>query len=784
MANVTTPTVPGTPTVPAVSPAPKPRALQKFVRGADGKIKVMYVTEQGLPIPPANIQAGEFEIATNDQSKYYGQDAPAATETKANTANAGSGVTDTGTSAGGSSTFADQVSGMTGKPINKFNPQAQPRMQPRNTDGSQGPNLQGDPNLTGYTDKPGWLGATSMLPGAAGMAGRAVNAGINLGNHAAVNNARESIGLDRRDGLMDTARGIMRDNQGQVADASINGEDYSVGIGEKMYGGGGLTPQGNTSLTPNEARNRALTLGGITEIPQRQGYQGSIPGTQPQSQDIAGILSGVFDNLKNSFGSLLSGLGLSAPMGGQPSQAPQSLMGDMFDSTNPLSAMREQSAQGASQMPSQGQPNAQRMGGPTNPAMGQFGGLNNGWMDLTPEDPGTMHTPSTTNPAMNGPPKTGATFGGDVMNTFGQDLKGGLTNLAKGMMPGFQMGAPATPGKTGTAMGLLGLGDLGSTSRSKPGVAKISYDNIGPNRHRAVNSYTEGLLGDVVGKTLGAGSVADVVSGDVNPEDHGWNADGGKYSKSHRHTDELGADVKFRDPETGKVVNLNKDDVIRNDLAMGFAAENPGVGLGFGSKYMGDETMHVDFSGKGGMWNPGGGLGWTQLDRDNVAFARETGIGPTPRLGAPTPTASPGVNSPVADYAGGGTSAYGLDTAVNRYDSPKEKNAKSISKNVADSAKATAGKTTRSESTEAAKADTKSDKSKSEGKSEASKSEKSDNGSNKSEKSDNKSNKSDSSASKESSKSKGESKGKDHSKGGRNVDQMIKDHRPHNQRLF
>lgn len=52
MANVTTPTVPGTPTVPAVSPAPKPRALQKFVRGADGKIKVMYVTEQGLPIPP------------------------------------------------------------------------------------------------------------------------------------------------------------------------------------------------------------------------------------------------------------------------------------------------------------------------------------------------------------------------------------------------------------------------------------------------------------------------------------------------------------------------------------------------------------------------------------------------------------------------------------------------------------------------------------------------------------------------------------------------------------
>lgn len=283
-----------------------------------------------------------------------------------------------------------------------------------------------------------------------------------------------------------------------------------------------------------------------------------------------------------------------------------------------------------------------------------------------------------------------------------------------------------------------------------------------------MNSYTEGIISDIVGDVLGQGSVSDVISGDVNPGDAGWTADGGKYSRSHRHTDELGADMKFNDPATGKAVNLSRDDVIRNDLAMGFAADNSGVGLGFGPGYMGDETMHVDFSGKGGMWGPG----WTQLDKDNVEFARKTGIGPTPRLDAPTPTANPGVDSPVADYSGGGTSKYGLDTAVSRYDTPKEKNAKSISRSVADSAANTAGKTTRSESTESAKEAAKSDKDKNDksSKSESSKSSESSKG----EKSDSGTSKSDkggkSSASKESSKSKNESKGKDHSKGGHYAD--------------
>lgn len=286
-----------------------------------------------------------------------------------------------------------------------------------------------------------------------------------------------------------------------------------------------------------------------------------------------------------------------------------------------------------------------------------------------------------------------------------------------------------------------------------------------------MNSYTEGILSDIVGDVLGQGSVADVVSGDVNPNDKGWTADGGKYSKSHRHTDELGADMKFNDPATGKSVNLTKDDVVRSDLAMGFAANNSGVGLGFGPGYMGDETMHVDFSGRGGMW----GSGWTQLDRDNVAFARETGIGPTPRLDAPTPTASPGVNSPVADYSGGGTSKYGLDTATNRYDTPKEKNAKSISKSVAESAAASAGKSVRSEATEAAKDASKSDRTKDDkadtkGSSDSKGSKGSDRSGNDGNKESKSKDKEKSSASKESSKASKESKGKDHSKGGRYAD--------------
>jgi hypothetical protein len=168
----------------------------------------------------------------------------------------------------------------------------------------------------------------------------------------------------------------------------------------------------------------------------------------------------------------------------------------------------------------------------------------------------------------------------------------------------------------------------------------VSYAGIGPNRSRAVSPETESRVADAVGGTLGRGSTVAVTSGDVNPEDPGWTAKGPKgqpnhYSKSHRHTDELGMDFKAIDPMTGQPT---RDRVAIADMAMAAAAKNPSVGIGFGKNYMGDETMHMDFSGKGGIW----GGGFTQEEIDNINLGRESRIGPTPYRDAPTPTPSPG----------------------------------------------------------------------------------------------------------------------------------------------
>lgn len=414
----------GTPTTPstATTSAPlKPKAYPKYVRGNDGKLRITYVNEQGLPIPPISLQQGLYDIATNDISQYYGQDPVKPIEEKSGTAS----NTPTTTPTQGS------------RNINK-----RPLTYQGRSDGPRETGVnQFDPNNTGYIDKPDWVSATSMLPGYAGMAGKALNAGINYGNHVAVNDARIQSGLDPRDGVMDTVRGVMRDNQGQVGDVNINGEDYSIGIGHKVHGGGGLTPQGNTSLTPEEAHRRG-SMFGITEIDPRQMYSGSIPGTEPQSRDIAGILSGAFTGLRDFFGGLLSS-GTQAPSAPAPAQNPFDNFQDRFESVpgqvrNALNSIK--------QSPSVASTPTQSPTGPTgmNPALGQFGNTMNGFVDLTPETPGSFPTPTTQNPVSSTPLSTGATSSpimgnlGNTINEVGKKVSTGLTDYARSMMPGFR----------------------------------------------------------------------------------------------------------------------------------------------------------------------------------------------------------------------------------------------------------------------------------------------------------------------------------------------------------
>jgi hypothetical protein len=159
-------------------------------------------------------------------------------------------------------------------------------------------------------------------------------------------------------------------------------------------------------------------------------------------------------------------------------------------------------------------------------------------------------------------------------------------------------------------------------SPNRSGV-KIDYSSIGANRPNKVSKQHEDFLKDVAGDVLGPGSTVSITSGDVNPDQKGWTADKGKYSKSHRHTDEFGADVQFKDAQGNPVTDPRQ----LADIQMAAAARNPTVGVGYGLGYMGNETVHIDQANKGGIW--GGGL--TADQQKNVNFARQTGIGPTPQ---------------------------------------------------------------------------------------------------------------------------------------------------------
>jgi hypothetical protein len=135
-------------------------------------------------------------------------------------------------------------------------------------------------NNFGYINKPGWMGLTSAVPGMLGLAGKAVNAGINANNMEAVDTARNMLGLEDKGGLKD----VLSDNQGYVGDVGINNHQYGVSL-EAM------TPDDRTALTPTEANTRSNLLGGLQE-------------KQPVHDEHTGLLSSIFDDASNFFDNL------------------------------------------------------------------------------------------------------------------------------------------------------------------------------------------------------------------------------------------------------------------------------------------------------------------------------------------------------------------------------------------------------------------------------------------------------------------------------------------------
>lgn len=156
-------------------------------------------------------------------------------------------------------------------------------------------------NNYGYKSKPGWLDFASLIPGGAGMAAKGINAGWNLNNAEAIDTARGTLGLEDKGNFL---RDIMKDDEGHVADVSINNQDYSVGLEAE-------DPWGRTTLTPDEARKRSATLGGLEEKepPKKESFFSSLFDDGPNRtenrtnfiDEATSFFDSLFDDSLNEF---------------------------------------------------------------------------------------------------------------------------------------------------------------------------------------------------------------------------------------------------------------------------------------------------------------------------------------------------------------------------------------------------------------------------------------------------------------------------------------------------
>lgn len=120
--------------------------------------------------------------------------------------------------------------------------QSDPNVDPRE---SQAKSFNRDPsNNFGYVNRPGIMDLASMHP-----IGRAINTGINVNNTIAANKARDMMDVPEMT-FGEKARSVFSDQKGHLGDYNIGKEQYAVGLEAQ-------DKVGRTTLTPNEARQRA-----------------------------------------------------------------------------------------------------------------------------------------------------------------------------------------------------------------------------------------------------------------------------------------------------------------------------------------------------------------------------------------------------------------------------------------------------------------------------------------------------------------------------------------------
>lgn len=267
------------------SPMPTgPIAMPRMIRGEDGMMHTVYYdpsTNQPISslsgytivdgstnytVTPTDDKNKDGKVDTKEaNSGIFGLGNSSSTPSDSNPSPDSGGFGNFGGTGSSSSTSSGSSSSSSSKPPEFLGHTSR---QDADHSGDSFKTNQNPLDNYGYEHKPGFVSKLGMLPGGIGMAAKAVNAGWNMNNLAAVNTARNMLNLAPMT-PKDSVKGIVKDTKGQVSNnAQINGKSYHVGL-EAM------SPDENTNLTPTEANNRANLLGGISEpaptAPQQSG---------------------------------------------------------------------------------------------------------------------------------------------------------------------------------------------------------------------------------------------------------------------------------------------------------------------------------------------------------------------------------------------------------------------------------------------------------------------------------------------------------------------------------
>lgn len=153
-------------------------------------------------------------------------------------------------------------------------------------------------NNYGYIDTPKALSLAGFIPGPIGTVAKTADRAVGVNNTLAANEARKSMGLGNL-GIAQVIGNILglRD-ESSIADVNVNNRDYSVGFEA-------LTPLGQTTLTPNEARRRNLAGTPLTELTlaQRKERNKSWKESEFAKKDT-GLLGGLRNAISGLFGGL------------------------------------------------------------------------------------------------------------------------------------------------------------------------------------------------------------------------------------------------------------------------------------------------------------------------------------------------------------------------------------------------------------------------------------------------------------------------------------------------